>query len=129
MTDKPYKPFDLEKALAGEKFARKYDLKEPEEWHYFNVKNEVYNLYVVFDGDLCCYTKTGKRVNDNEDHYLVMLPKPTKKLWIGINLHQIQAFPPHYRTSFAYESKADLVQQAYVDTGYDLYEIEVEADE
>ena len=81
MTDK-YKSFNLERALAGDKFIREYDKSEPSEWHYFKGVNDIVCAFPG-EAELAKYTIYGERYHYGVSHRLLMLSK-TKKLWIAI---------------------------------------------
>jgi len=119
------KPFDLQAALRGEKFARKSDMREPDEWHYFKTPNMLYGIACVFDNSIFTYTSEGHNNRTQESSYdLVMLPK-TKKVWIGISKHQ--SSNGHRSATDAYPTK----EEAMADLTYDRWnfiEVEIETE-
>lgn len=82
--DKQYKPFNLERALAGDKFARRCDMKEPQEWHYFKTDPNKRPVICIFEGDVCWFSTSGDAWPDQQPSDLVMLPK-TKKMYIAVD--------------------------------------------
>jgi hypothetical protein len=124
MLTKP-KPFCINRVLAGDKFARRYDLKEPQEWHYFKTMSANPKLLCVFNGTEDWYFDNGK-LKDTigiDDLDLVMLPK-IKKLWIGVS-KQKDAYG-YYPTTCASEQEKD---KALMDMGFIVCSIEMEVDE
>ena len=120
------KPFDLQKALAGDKFARELDMKEPDEWHYFNTSTNNLPITCIFDGEMYNYGINGnyyshqsKCLND-----LVMLPK-TKKLWLRV-AKKADMNGTHFTTH-----ALDKANKCFIATDDHcvLVEIEIEVDE
>ena len=125
-----YKPFDLDRALAGDKFARKHDLKEPIDWHYFkNIPDEKdYPLICVFDDiqSTILYTSLGHYVGGSKENDLIMLPVK-KKLFIGIDTHKIShILLERHSSTIACESAAEVKALIMNDPNYQIIEIEIE---
>ena len=121
-----YKPFDLQKALAGDRFARKSDMKEPDEWHYFKTLSENYPVVCVFDRNIRQYETNGEYDSlgvDSDD--LIMLPKKKKKLWIGV-CKNADSQGLHYTSHAVTEEDKHLIRDI---DGRVLIEIEIEVDE
>lgn len=72
------KPFNLERALAGDKVVTRAG-KEVTELHYFNTVNTEYMVYAVIDGATYVYNKDGKRPARNAMQDLLMSPKIVTK--------------------------------------------------
>ena len=134
MTNK-YKPFDLKRALSGDKFVRA-DGAVPSEWHWFkHLENDNEKLAVIIDGHLDWFDekgincRCGNECNDN----LVMVPIK-KQIWVAVNKGEVNNFRDNlkYRVTFAYsfESQYELVvhmRQNQVDIdAYHIKAIEVE---
>lgn len=130
-----YKPFDLKRALSGDKFVRA-DGAVPSEWHWFkHLENDNEKLAVIIDGHLDWFDekgincRCGNECNDN----LVMVPIK-KQIWVAVNKGEVNNFRDNlkYRVTFAYsfESQYELVvhmRQNQVDIdAYHIKAIEVE---
>lgn len=115
-----YKPFDLDRALSGDKFGRKFDLCEPIEWYFFTLKREI---VCSFDNskDLVLYDDHGYPSYLHSENELVMLPK-TKKLWIAVK--KTPALNEKYHATsnaLADKKNADLHGD-----GYKIIEVDIE---
>lgn len=87
MTDN-YKPFSLDRALAGDKFifiTHEKKINEIEEFYYFEKATANVAPFICRLGeDLCSFRKNGSSFSSTFlDGKLVMLPKK-KKLWIAV---------------------------------------------
>lgn len=127
---KQYKPFDLQRALAGDKFVRKHDLAEPIEWHYFSTASHlIWPLHVVFDesGNIDRYSIAGVyKANGNfSDDDLVMLSK-TKKVFINVKKIKFDGNSA-YLTSYAYEYKNELSMDN--PSEWQIVEVEIEVND
>ena len=118
------KPFDLARALAGDKFMREFDRAEPIDWYHFKEINEIVCCFNLHE-DLAKYNIHGERYHFSITHKLVMLPK-TKKLWIAIFKERSKLGYPHHVASHAYFEKESLIKQSYTESEHDFIEIEVE---
>jgi hypothetical protein len=121
------KPFDLEKALAGEPVVTREG--EKVKIVYVSKKDKTYQvLGIIFDKitdeeDTYWFTKEGKDL-DGGEYDLFMAPK-TKKLWIAI--HKTNGDNDGiYTTSNAYTSKEKLSSGDSFKESH-LVEIEIEA--
>jgi len=113
-----HKPFDLQKALSGDKFARKHDLREPYEWHYFKADKSCLPICCIYDGEAMWFSTTSKE--------LVMLPK-TKKLWLAIELNPSKYDENVYHSTGAFESLERLKKcVSNLDGNYKIIEVEIE---
>lgn len=126
MTEKQYKPFNLERALAGDKFARKSDLVEPSEFYYFKTDASPLKLCTIFNGNSYWYNVDGER-NDNPEHALVMLPK-TKKLWIAVRKDPYCDESSNYCTSSAFSNYDDAKDYAEGNSNYQIVEVEIDCE-
>lgn len=127
MTGKQHKPFDLQRALAGDKFARKLDMKEPTDWHYFKSCSFQYPIICSFEGELHSYATDGIYNCGLRTHDLVMLPK-TKKLWLKVSKKMIRGEGNFFLagTSNAYEYKSDLLEAMSHLSDDDFYTVQIE---
>ena len=128
MNDK-YKTFNLERVLAGDKFARKSDLCEPSEWYYFRTDSNQ-KLCCVIEGRSHWYWDDGRYSESDSasDNDLVMLPK-TKKLFVGIE--KCKTVGSH-DTTRAYNTIGELraaCSKTWYENNCQVVEIEIEDNE
>lgn len=135
MTDK-YKPFDLKRALSGDKFVRA-DGAVPSEWHWFkHLENDNEKLAVLIGGDIHWYDEKGIncRCGNQCNDKLVMMPIK-KKLWVAVakneRMNFARALKYYYMNETAFSNRSDLIENIR-ERGLnpdDHHLIEVEIDE
>jgi hypothetical protein len=89
-------PFDLERALAGDKVLTRSG-KPVTEITEFNLKGNAFNVYGVVKGELCCWGKQGSLCSGDE-YDLFMAPKPLSGF---VNIYRDGS------TSYAHTTKKD----------------------
>ena len=129
MTDK-YKPFDLKRALSGDKFVRA-DGVVPSEWNYFkHLANDNEPLSVVIGGEIYWYNEYG--INDRNKN-LVMVPIK-KKLWVAVAKNErmdfARALKYYYMNEAAFSNQFDLLQniaaRGFNTNDYHLIQVEID---
>lgn len=120
-----YKPFNLERALAGDPVTTLCGRKVLQ-IHFFDAEIP-YPILALIEGEI--YIRAYK-INGNseyvEDHFsLCMLPKK-KKLWIGINTACIDSIDGPYSTTMAHESLDRLKLNNYNHEILKIVEVEID---
>lgn len=91
-------------------------------WHFFpEIKND-YRVICIFNGSPKFYTVYGEAASLQGEENLIMLTKPKKKLWIGVNRKPNEA--GYHNTSCASPSIDKIIFDRPND--YQIIEIEVE---
>lgn len=123
------KPFNLDRALAGDLFVRKHDFLPPSEWHYFKTMNSQ-PVVCVFHGETSEYCINGSYdLNmSSRPEDLVMLPKK-KTLIIGIA--KAPDMQGDYQTTTAYDANIEqtIKTNQHINQQFNFVKVEVEVDE
>jgi hypothetical protein len=113
------KPFDLEKALAGDPVITG-DGRKVEELYYFKKLKNIFPIAAVIDGNLYTYQTNGRsRHFDDKDADIFM---ETKKLYIAIEKKAENPCGSHH-TSNAYTDKSEAEKFGSL---YATLEVEIE---
>lgn len=81
------KPFDLNKALAGEKVVTR-DGREVKQIFYFDKSDEKYPVYALFHKYVEQYTTCGRYNSDHKTEYDLFMSPKTEKLTIYVSKHK-----------------------------------------
>ena len=81
------KPFDLERALAGDKVVTREGL-DVTEIHYFKHVNSIYEVYVTVNGLVYACTKEGLYTFPEEDRFDLFMAPRTKKFEAWVNVYR-----------------------------------------
>jgi hypothetical protein len=118
---KGLKPFDLEKALKGEKVITR-DGREVSEVHHFKTVTSRYTVSAVISGRNYSFTRQGVFISgmESEDD-LFMAPKE-RVVWV--NIYRNGTYGPKHET----QKYADLAAHGYERLGNRAYPITIEED-
>lgn len=115
-------PFDLERALKGEKVITRNGL-EVTEVHYFKTaKSCIFSIGAVIMGDLHKFGDKGNFMMDGEHHLdLFMAHRPSEYVTKWVNLYDERVTDNTIRCSSAYHSKERAIETSIKYTNESVY--------
>jgi hypothetical protein len=123
------KPFDLEKALAGEPVVTRDGINVEEIFYFAKALHVRRKLCSIFGGRYYFYEENGKYLQD-QDYCLDLFMAPKKKkLYIAIKKIKDSDQPITHRSSSAYEEEwrvRELFKEELSDETWSIHEFEIE---
>lgn len=130
---KKLKPFNLERALAGDTVVAR-DGRKVIALHYWEGLNHPYPVHVYLEDQLESHKRdyllanihkiNGEASGMERSYDLFMAPK-IQKLWLKVYINETCE---RYITSCAYSTKEELIQSTVTDEKFKIVEIEIEVE-